>query len=554
MNTKFVIFVLLIILICPILALASACEKELTPPAVSQVLRVNLAGEPATIDPNRLSWSREHTPAVQVFEGLLCFDHDLSLKALVAQDIPSLENGGISTDLKTYTFKLRPDVTWSDGKKLKAQDFEYSIKRMLSPDIASAYASFYFDIVGAEAYNGAANEDDATKTRLKDAVGVKALDDVTLQITLNKPRYTFLQLMTLWPTYPVREDIISQYGNEWTEPPHYIGNGPYILTEWVHDDHMTFKPNPNYWGTKPKLTEIYMAMITDVNTELEAYESNKLEISRVPLGMEKTVMADPVLSKETLCYPQLSTCALEFNTKKPPFDNIKVRQALACAIDRVSLVDKVRGGVGKPALSWIPPGIPGHDPSLGKEYEFNITRAKELLAAAGYADLDNFPVLTFQYPDTAGNSLIAEFLQAQIKENLGIDLTLEPMEPKSFTQLVEQREHTWYLGWWFADYPDPDDWLPELFGTDAGQNNTGYSNPEFDALVKQAKSELDNTERLQLWDKAHKMVMADVPIVPMFYQEHLFLVKPTVEGLKTSAMDAEIPGEMLLFREVYISK
>jgi oligopeptide transport system substrate-binding protein len=554
MNAKFVIFVLLILLICPILSLTSACGKELTPPAVSQVLRVNLAGEPATIDPNRVSWSREHTAVVQVFEGLLCFDHDLSLKALVAKDIPSLANGGISTDLKTYTFNLRPDVTWSDGRKLKAQDFEYSIKRMLSPDIASAYASFYFDIVGAEAYNGAANEDDATKTRLKNAVGIKALDDFTLQITLNQPRSTFLQLMSLWPTYPVREDIISQYGNKWTEPPHYIGNGSYILTEWVHGDHMTFKPNPNYWGTKPKLTEIYMAMITDVNTELEAYENNKLEISRVPLGMERTVMADPVLSKETLCHPQLATCALEFNTKKPPFDNVKVRQALACAVDRVSLVDKVRGGIGKPALSWIPPGIPGYDPSLGKEYEFNTTRAKELLADAGYEDLGNFPVLNFQYPDTAGNSLIAEFLQAQMKDNLGISLTLEPMEPKSFTQLVEQGEHTWYLGWWFTDYPDPDDWLPELFGTDASQNNTGYSNPEFDALAKQAKSELDNNKRLQLWEEAHKMVMADVPIVPVFYQEQLFLVKPTVKGLKTTAMDSEIPGEMLLFREVYLTK
>lgn len=554
MNTKSVIFVLLIILICPILALTSACGKELTPPAVSQILRVNLAGEPATIDPNLVSWSREHTAAVQVFEGLLCFDQDLSLKAVVAQEIPSFENGGISTDLKTYTFKLRPDVTWSDGKKLKAQDFEYSIKRMLSPDVASTYASFYFDIVGAEAYNGAANEDDATKTRLNNEVGVKALDDVTLQITLNQPRPTFLQLMSLWPTYPVREDIISQYGNEWIEPPHYIGNGPYILTEWVHGDHMTFKPNPNYWGTKPKLTEIYMTMITDVNSELEAYENNELEISRVPLGMEKAVLADPVLGKESLRHPQLATCALEFNTQKPPFDNVKVRQALACAIDRVSLVDKVRGGIGKPALSWIPPGIPDHDPSLGKEYEFNISRAKELLAAAGYADLDNFPALAFQYPDTAGNSLIAEFLQAQMKENLGIDLTLEPMEPKSFTQLVEQREHTWYLGWWFADYPDPDDWLPELFGTDASQNNTGYSNPEFDALAKQAKSELDNTKRLQLWAEAHKMVMADVPMVPVFYQEQLFLVKPTVKGLETIPMDAEIPGEMLLFREVYLTK
>ncbi|MFH1016100.1 MAG: ABC transporter substrate-binding protein [Chloroflexota bacterium] len=522
-------------------------------PAAPQVLRANLASEPATIDPNRASWSQERTVIMQVFEGLLGFNQDLTLKPVVAKEIPSTANGGISADGKTYTFKLRDNVTWSDGKKVIAKDFEYSIKRMLNPDFAAEYASFYFDIVGSEAYNGAAGKDEATKTSLKNALGVKAVDDATLQITLAQPRPTFPQLMALWPVYPVREDIIAKFGDKWTEPPNYIGNGPFLLTEWVHQDHMTFKANPAYWGAKPKLTEIQLKMISDVNAELAAYKNNELDLSRVPPGTEKATMADTTLSKEILRYNELTTFAFQFNVTSPPFDNKKLRQSLAMAVDRVAFVDKVRSGVGKPAYSWVPPGMPGHDPNLGKEYDFNPVKAKQLLTEAGYPDVSKLPELKFQYADTAGNRLIAQFMQGQMKENLGINLTLEPMESKAFTQMVNQEKHTWAWFGWGADYPDPDNWLPELFGTNAGNNHTAYSNPQFDALSKQAKQEQDNTKRLQMWADAQKMVMADAPIVTMFYRERFWLMKPYVKGMKTTGMDGVVPGDNF-FGDVAIQK
>ncbi len=545
-------FGILAIPIVIMLTLTTACGPA-AGPIGSQVFRVNLAGEPATIDPNRASWAGERTPIMQVFEGLLGFNQDLTLKPVVAVEIPTVANKGISADGKTYTFKLRSGVTWSDGQKVTAKDFVYSIKRMLSPELAAEYASFYFDIVGGQAYNAAADKDAATKANLRDAVGVKALDDLTVQITLAQPRPTFPQLMALWPVYPVREDIITKYGDKWTEPPNYIGNGPFLLTEWVHQDHLTFKANPKYWGTKPKLAEIQMKMVTDVNAELAAYKNNELEMSRVPTGTEKATMDDPVLGKQILRYPELTTFAFQFNVTKPPFNNLKLRQALACAVDRVSFVDKVRSGVGKPALSWIPPGMPGYDPNLGKDYEFNTTKAKQLLADAGYADVSKLPELKFQYADTAGNRLIAQFLQGQIKDNLGINLTLEPMEAKAFSQMVNEKKHTWAWFGWGADYPDPDNWLPELFGTDAGNNHTGYSNPAFDALAKQAKSELDNTKRLQLWAQAQQMVMADSPIVTMFYRERFWLRKPAVKGMKTTGMDGQVPGDTF-YTEVYLSQ
>ncbi len=512
---------------------------------------MNLAGEPNNIDPNRASWSSERTIIMQVFEGLLGFKQDLSLVAAVAREIPSVANKGISADGKTYTFKLKDNVTWSDGKKVTAKDFEYSIKRLFDPDLAAEYTSFYFDIVGGEACYSAGDKDAATKAQLKNAIGVKALNDTTLEIKLNQPRPTFLQLMALWPVYPIREDIVSQHGDKWTEPPNYIGNGPFIMTEWVHQDHITMKANPKYWGTKPKLAEINFRMITDANAALAAYRNNELDISGVPVGTEKATMADPVLGTQIVRYAELVTFGPQFNVTVPPFDNKLVRQAIATAIDREAFVNKVRNGVGKPAYSWIPPGMPGYDPELGKQYQFNPTKAKQLLTQAGYPDPTKLPVMKYQYADTASNTLIAQFLQGQLKDNLGITLTLEPTEPKAFSAMVNAEKHTWAWFGWGADYPDPDNWLPDIYGTGGGVNHTLYSSAEFDRIAALAKSELDNNKRLDLWAQAHKIVVEDVPVAFMFYRERFVLVKPSIKGsLKTTGMDGTVAGDMF-FHDVF---
>ncbi len=555
-RPKLIFTVLGLVAIIPLIAACGPSAATSSNPATgntAQVLRVNLQGEPANIDPNRASWAMERTIIMQVFEGLLGFNPDLTLTPVVAKEIPTVANKGISADGKTYTFNLKPNVTWSDGKKVTAKDFEYSIKRMLSPDLAADYASFYFAIAGAEEYNSAADKDEATKQQLKDAVGVKALNDTTLQITLKEPSPTFLQVMALWPSYPLREDIITKYGDKWTEPPNYIGNGPFLLTEWVHQDHLTLKVNPNYWGTKPKLTEIDIKEITDINASLAAFKNGELDISGVPVGTEKATMDDPVLGKQVVRYPELTTFGFRFNVAMSPFDNVKVRQAINCAIDRNAFIDKVRGGVGKPATSWIPPGMPGYDPNLGSQYKFDPAKAKQLLAEAGYADVSKLPPIKFQYSDSAGNKTIAQFLQAQMKENLGIDITLEPMESKAFSQMVNNKQFMWSWYGWGADYPDPDNWLPQLFMTNAGNNKQNYSNKAFDDLASKAMVELDNTKRLQLWADAHKIIVDDAPMAFMFYRERFVVCSPSVKGLTTTGMDGGIPGDMF-WTNVYIQK
>ncbi len=555
MKRRMGLFGSLISVIAVVAVASLACAAPQAAPkekvAATQVFRVNLAGEPAQLDPNRASWASEITVIKQVFQGLLGFNQDLTLKPVVAKEIPTVANGGISKDGLTYTFKLRNDVTWSDGKKVTAKDFEYSIKRMLDPKLAAEYASFYYDIKGAQEYNSSKETDAAKLKALSDAIGVQATDDYALKITLKQQRATLLQLMALWPTYPVRQDIIEKNGEKWTEKDTYIGNGPFKMSEWVHQDHITLVANDRYWGTKPKLQKIEIKMITDANQELAAYKNNEMELSRVPVGSEGAILSDPVLSKELLRFNELTTFAFQFNVTKPPFDNVKLRKAINTALDRETFINKVRKGVGKPATSWIPPGMPGYDAELGKDYAFNAAKAKQLLAEAGYPEGKGLPTLSFQYSDTAANKVIAEYLQAQMKDNLGITIKLEPMESKAFTQTVNQGKHTWAWFGWGADYPDPDNWLPELFGTGAGNNHTLYSSKEFDDLVKQAAAEPDTAKRLELWKKAHAVVVRDAPVAFMFYRERFLLMKPTLKDLITTAMDGAIAGDFF-FSKTYL--
>jgi oligopeptide transport system substrate-binding protein len=556
MKKRYLLTFLAVIVIISTLVVGCRAQTTTSPtatasptPTVAQNFVTNLSGEPETIDPNAASWANQRSVISQVFRGLLGFKADLSLEAVTATEIPSTTNGGISADGLAYTFKLRPEVTWSDGTKVVAGDYVYSIKRMLSPQVASEYASFYYDIVGAQEYNGSADKDAATQTTLRDAVGVKDLDDATVEIKLAQPRPTFLQIMALWPAYPVREDIITQFGDQWTEAGNYMGNGPFIMTEWVHQDHFTFKPNPNYWGTdKAKLSTMTFKMITDQQAGFAAYQNNELQLSQIPAGSEKATMADPNLNKELVRYNLLQTWAYQFNVTKAPFDNKLVRQAFACAIDRAAFINNVRGGVGKVAYSWIPPGMPGYDANLGKEYDFNATKAKDLLAQAGFSDVSKLPSITFTYSNSGQNPTIAQFLQGQIKDNLGITINLDPQEPKAAQAFINAGKHQWAWFGWGADYPDPDNWLPDIFGTGAGNNHTLYSNPQFDALAAQAKKELDNTKRLQMWADAQKMVMDDSPIITAFYQERLWLVKPGVQGLQTTGMDGQIPGDQFYYQ------
>jgi oligopeptide transport system substrate-binding protein len=544
MKGKTVFLSLLAIVLAMVLILAPACSSKTTTSASTpQVLRINLGGEPDTIDPNQAAWAPDLTLIGQCFEGLLSFKTDGTLTPDIATVIPSTSNGGISSDGLTITFHLKTNVTWSDGTPVTANDFVYSIVREVSPVLACPYASFYFNIVGAQAYYSSGNDTPDQQAALAAAVGVSAPDNYTLVIKLNSPQETILDCMALWAVYPEKASVINQYGNSWTDPPNYIGDGPYILTTWTHQTELVLKPNPNYWGTKPKLAEIDMMEITDANAALAAYLNNQLDIVGVPIGDIKTYMNDSSYANQRLLVNQLGTFALQFNVDQAPFNNVLVRQAFACAIDRNAFVSDVLDGVGKVTTSWIPPGMPGYDANAGSQYAFNVTKAKQLLAQAGYSDVSKLPAITYTYANDTNDTTIAQFLQGQLKTNLGINITLNPEESNTFQSNVNAGNFQFAWFGWLADYPDPDDWLLSEFTTGGGVNQTHYSNPSFDTLAKTAETDLDNTTRLSDWAQAQTMMLADVPLAPIYNSETFALVKPWVKGLDASDIDYSIPGD-----------
>lgn len=525
-------------------------QRDLAP---RQEFRANLGGEPPGLDPNLAAWADSIAVINIAWEGLLKFAPDLKVQPALASEVPSISNGGISQDGLTYTFKLRPDARWSDGRPVTAADFVFGVKHLLDPRLAADYASSYFAIVGAEEMYTARAGTDAEVDALFAQVGVKAVDERTFQVQLKRRQATFLQLAALWPMFPLREDVWKTHKEQWTEPQNYISTGPFRMTEWVHRDHITLVPNQHYYGTKPALQKITLTMVTDPNANYAAYLNNERDVVSVPPQNIPVVQNDPNLRTQILRYDEPTTFGLRFNVAKPPFDNVQVRQALAMAIDRETFIRNVQRGLGKPAYSWLPPGIPGHDPNLGKEFAFNPEKAKQTLAAAGYPDGRGLPPLSLQYANTGTNPQVAEFVQAQLKQHLGIDLRLEPMEPRAFSELVNRKEHSWAWFGWHADYPDPENWLPDIWGCNGGNNKTNYCNPQFDALMRQAVAELDDARRLQLWQQAERILVQDQPSVFLFYREVMYLVKPHVQGLRPNILDSRIPGGRFL-HEVWIKR
>jgi len=287
-------------------------------------------------------------------------------------------------------------------------------------------------------------------------------------------------------------------------------------------------------------------MITDAAAARASYEAGELDMVAVPSPDIPKVLADANLSKQTVRINELVTFGVRYNVKEKPFDNVKLRQAFQTAFDGKTFVEKVLN-LGKPALSWIPPGMPGYNADLGKEWAFNPTKAKQLLSDAGFADPKTVPPIKLQFADTGNNKLYAQFIQAQLKDNIAVAIDLDPMEPKSFSTLVNAKKHQWAWFGWGADYPDPDNWLPEIWGTKGGNNKTNYSSAQFDEIAAKAAAELDEAKRLKLWDDAQKIVIADLPSLFTHYRERLVFVKPYVQGLTPTAMDGHCPGDRFFY-------
>ena len=498
----------------------SAAQTQSVQPSGTQEITVNaLQGEPDNLDPSKSSFATEAAVISRVFEPLLTFDKDLKPAPAAASSYD------VSQDGKTYTFHLRQGNKYSDGQPVRAQDFEYSFKRILDPATAAEYASFFSDagIVGAADYNSGKGN--------ADAVGIKALDDNTLQIQLANTIGYLPDLVALWVVPPLRQDVIQKAGGAWAQDAStYIGNGPFKMTEWVHQDHVTLVPNPNYNGTQPKLQKVTLLMVSDSEADYAAYRNNERDWTLVPDADVQAVRNDSTLSQQAVEYTELTTWWLAFNNAHTPLDNPNIRKAFSMAIDRNALIRDVAVGVGKPATSIIAPGMLGYQADLGKDIDFNPTQAKQLLAQAGYSDPATFPQVHFRYATTSANQARAEFVHAQLKQNLGIDIVLDSMESKAFQAAFKAKDFD--LAWegWGADYPDPQDWMGSLFGCDASNNKYSYCDQQFDQASQKGDTSTDQNARLQAYAQAQQLLIQDLPVAPLFYRGRMVLVKPWVHG------------------------
>jgi oligopeptide transport system substrate-binding protein len=515
-------------------------------PSGKQELRLNLGGEPDTLDPSRASFSAEIGVVIQLWRGLLTFDKDLNLVPDLAVAMPSKENGGISADGMTYTFKIKPGQVFSDGVPVTSKHFAYALKRAVTPGQSGDYATFYTGIKGANAV-AKLKPDDAGLKAAQEAMGVQTPDDSTLVVQLDKPNAVFLQFMALWPSFPLREDLIAKNGDTWTDPGKLVGNGPFLLKEWQHKDHITLVRNDKYSGPdKPRLDSVVLKMIEDRNQAYNAYLTGELDQVAIPSELTKVVENDPRLKSENVKVVRLATAAIAMNNAAAPFDNMKVRQAFAMAFDRDALVASVYQGVNRPAYSWLPPGMPGYDAELGKNFKLDPAKAKQLLADAGFAGGKGLPKMVLTYANTGNNPPVAEFLKEQFSKNLGVSIELEPVDTKTLQTRFKANDFQLVFVGWNADYPDPENFLYSNFHSGAGNNKSNYSNKQFDDLLDRAQVETDSAKRLDLYKQAHQILVNDMPVAFTIYSEFNNLRKPYVKDLFNTGIDSGFSGSRFL--------
>jgi oligopeptide transport system substrate-binding protein len=377
------------------------------------------------------------------------------------------------------------------------------------------------------------------------ADGYKQEDCLTLKLILGQPApYFHTSVGAIWVSFPAKEEnIVAGKDIWWTSPKYQIGNGPFILKSMEPYVRARFEPNPNYYGDKAKFAIEY-SYITDSAIAFQAYKNNEFDVVGLAAEDLATVQKDPVLSKEAMIYSGHCTFAVMFHQEKEPFIDKKVREAFAYALDRESWVKDVLSGLGSPTLTWIPKGYPGYQEGE-KRYGFDAAAAKKALADSTYKTVDKLPPITLTFSDTPRNRTRNEWLQKKWKENLGVDMKLNPVESTAYTALTKDSKtapQTFILGW-CADYPDPQNWLSVYWMTGGFGERIKYSNPALDKVMKEADSTVDAKKRMELYAKAQDMLVSDAPVAFMWNDLNTFMVKPWVKGYKTTPQDRRFPGD-----------
>ncbi len=505
-----------LLLLCGLLAGCGQMAKE------ADFIFVNGA-EPETLDPAIITGVPESRLVRAIFEGLTTLD----TKTL--KPIPGVaKSWDLSEDGKTYTFHLRQDARWSDGSPVRAEDFDYSFRRALDPNTAAQYAYQLYPIAGAEEFNGG-------KIRDWTKVGVKVIDPLTLAITLKNRTAYWLELCAFQTLAPVNRRCVERYGDSWVLPGKIVSNGAYVPTEWRMQDRITLEKNPYYWNRKEVATNVIRVLpIDQANAGFSLYETRGCDF--IDQTSIPRPLLDLLLSREDLRRgPYLGTYFVRCNVTKPPFDDRRIRKAFAMAIDSDAIVKYVTKGGEVPAHAFVPPGLRGYQGAKGLSYDPET--AKSLLADAGYPGGRGFPHVSYLYNTSQNHKDIAEVLQAQWEETLGVKVELVNQEWKVYLNSQRNLDYQLSRSAWIGDYADPNTFL-DMFVTGGGNNNTGFSNAEYDRLIREAGAEGDPGKRMALFFRAEQLLVEeDLPIWPIYYYVSLNMSPSYVSGIPTNVLN-----------------
>lgn len=461
-------------------------------------------------------------------EGLMRLDQESKPTPGMAAESPKL-----SEDKKTYTFKLR-EAKWSDGVEVKAQDFEYSWKRTLNPKTASQYAYILYFIKGAKAYN--------TGKGSEDQVGVKALNDKTLEVTLEVPTPYFESLLGFTTYLPQRKDIVEKYGNQYAkEADKLVYNGPFKLTAWNHSSSYTMKKNDTYWDKDAvKLDTVETKIITDTASAVNLYHTNQVDFAYLSQDFTAQFKNKP----DYQVIPEATVAYLNLNHKNKLFTNLKIRKAIDMAIDKETLVGRVLKDASTPAYSIVPPNINANESKKVRELApqketYNIAEAKKLwnegLQELG---LTKAPVISLVGDDRDTAKVTMEYLKDQLNKAFGAEIEITSVPFKQRLKRGENGEFDLILYLWNADYNDPMTFL-DIFETGSSFNNGKWSNAEFDSLIKKSRTNSNFEERTQDLIKAEQIALDEMTMVPLYHRNRVAAVKPYVKGLVYHAIGAE---------------
>ena len=505
-----------------LLTIAAGCvtiiDEEKPPPPPEETPGIQggtlfLAGiDPHTLDPAISGDSTSHQYVLQIFSGLVTLDENLEPAPDIAEGW-EISNGG-----KTYTFFLRQDVKFHDGRPVTADDFKFSWERAADPDTGSNTAAAYLgDIAGMEqALSGAS----------RGVSGIKVVDDYTLEVTIDAPKNYFLSKLTYPTAYVVDRDNVESGRNWWHQP---NGTGPFKLAEWVEGDSLILERNDLYYGEKALLDTVDYSIFG--GRPMSLYETGEIDVTGVSaLYIDRVTDTTGPFYKELYSSPELSFFYIGFDSNRPPFDDINIRKAFTMAIDKERLAALVFRDTIQPAGGILPPGMPGFNEDLSS-LGYDPEGALQLISDSSYGSVAGLPPITITTSGRGG--VVSRELEAiifQWQENLGVEVKVRQLESERFFYHLKAEKDEMYDIGWIADYPHPQDFLEILFRTGGDSNYSEYSNRDVDSLLTRASLETDFDKSMDLYRQAEQMLIDDAATLPLWFGRNLVLVKPYVKG------------------------